>query len=65
MAELRHTTDLALHATKQTTTAIGRSMVAMVVTERHMWVNLEEIGMKENGFLLFLQFSYTSVKTSF
>ncbi|KAL0149015.1 hypothetical protein M9458_055630 [Cirrhinus mrigala] len=37
VAELRHTTDLALRATKQATTAMGRSMVAMVVTERHLW----------------------------
>ncbi len=36
MAELRRTTDLALRATKQTATAIGRSMAAMVVTERHL-----------------------------
>ncbi len=49
MAYLRRTTDLALCATKQTTTAIGRSMVA---TERHLWVNLVDIGTKEKGFLL-------------
>ncbi|XP_016106680.1 uncharacterized protein [Sinocyclocheilus grahami] len=43
VAELSRTTDLALHATKQTATATGRSMVAMVVTERHLWVNLADI----------------------
>ncbi len=47
VAELRRTTDLALRATKQATTAMGRSMEAMVVTERHMWMNLEDIGKKE------------------
>ncbi len=52
VAELRHTTDLALRATKQATTAMGRSMATMVVTERHLWVNLADIGKKEKGFLL-------------
>ncbi len=52
VAELRRTTDLALRATKQAATAMGRSMAAMVVTERHLWVNLADIGKKENGFLL-------------
>ncbi len=52
VAELRCTTDLALCATKQATSAMGRSMAAMVVTERHMWVNLADIGKKEKGFLL-------------
>ena len=27
-------------------------MAAMVVTERHLWVNLADIGRKERGFLL-------------
>ncbi len=36
VAELRRTTDLALRATKHAATAMGRSMVAMVVTERHL-----------------------------
>ncbi|KAL0152362.1 hypothetical protein M9458_052087 [Cirrhinus mrigala] len=52
VAELRHTTDLALRATKQAATAMGRSMGAMVVTERHLWVNLADLGKKERGFLL-------------
>ncbi|KAL0175497.1 hypothetical protein M9458_027827 [Cirrhinus mrigala] len=51
-AELRRTTDLALRATKQAATAMGRSMGAMVVTERHLWVNLANLGKKERGFLL-------------
>lgn len=33
VAELRHTTDLALRAPKQT-------MMAMLITERHLWMNL-------------------------
>ncbi len=52
VAELRRTTDLALRATKEAATAMGRSMAAMVVTERHLWVNLADIGKKEKGFLL-------------
>ncbi len=40
VAELHRTTDLALRATKQAATAMGRSMTAMVVTERYLWVNL-------------------------
>ncbi|KAI2644593.1 Catalase-peroxidase [Labeo rohita] len=46
------TMDLALRATRQATTAMGRSMAAMVVTERHLLVNLADIGKKEKGFLL-------------
>ncbi|KAI2643018.1 Lamina-associated polypeptide 2, isoform alpha [Labeo rohita] len=52
VAELRRTTDLALRATKQAATAMGRSMAARVVTERHLWVNLADLGRKEKGFLL-------------
>ncbi|KAL0149546.1 hypothetical protein M9458_055073 [Cirrhinus mrigala] len=52
VAELCRTTDLALWATKQAATAMGRSMVAIVVTERHLWVNLADLGKKEKGFLL-------------
>ncbi len=52
VAELRRTTDLALRATKQAATAMGRSMAAMVVKERHLWVNLADLEKKEKGFLL-------------
>ncbi len=52
VAELRRTTDLALRATKQAAFAMGRSMAAMVVTERHLWVNLADLEKKEKGFLL-------------
>lgn len=50
--ELRCTTVLALCATKQTAVAIDQSMVAMVVTERHLWVNLANIREEERNFLL-------------
>ncbi len=40
VAELSRATD----TTKQTAAAIGRSMAAMVATERHLWVNLADIG---------------------
>ncbi len=68
VAELRRITDIALCATKQTATAIGRSMAAMMVMERHLWVNLADIGMKEKSFLLDAAVSAskifgTSVKT--
>ncbi|XDV19450.1 hypothetical protein PO909_024920 [Leuciscus waleckii] len=52
VAELRRTTDLALRATKQTAAWIGRSMAAMVATERYLWLNLADIGDKEKAFLL-------------
>ncbi|KAL0149145.1 hypothetical protein M9458_055577, partial [Cirrhinus mrigala] len=52
VAELRRTTDLALRASKHAASAMGRSMAAMVVTERHLWVNLADLGKKEKGFLL-------------
>ncbi|KAI2654649.1 hypothetical protein H4Q32_011423 [Labeo rohita] len=52
VVELRCTTDLALRATKQAATAMGRSMAAMVVTERHLWVNLADLRKKEKGFRL-------------
>lgn len=52
VAELRHTTDLDLHATKQMVAAIGRTMVAMVVMKRHLWLNLSDIKDREKTFLL-------------
>ncbi len=52
VAELHRTTDLALRATKQAATAMGRSMAAMVVMDRHLWVNLADLERKEKGFLL-------------
>lgn len=43
VAELRRTPNLALRATKQNAAAIGRSLVAMVATERPLWMNLADI----------------------
>ncbi len=36
-------TDLALHTTKMTAQAIGRSMPSLVVLARHLWLNLTEM----------------------
>ncbi|XDV15099.1 hypothetical protein PO909_015239 [Leuciscus waleckii] len=52
IAELRKATDLSLRATKETARAIGRSMAAMVATERHLWLNLSGIKEKDKSFLL-------------
>lgn len=35
--------DLALHATKATTQAIGKAMANLVLLERHLWLNLTYI----------------------
>ncbi len=43
---------MALRATKQAATDMGRSVAAMVVMERRLWVNLADIGKKEKGSLL-------------
>lgn len=45
---LHCTTDLTLCATKQAARAIGRSLAAMVATERQLWLNLgKNQGIKE------------------
>ncbi len=41
--ELRTATDLALRATKATAQVINKTMVSLVVLERHLWLNLTEI----------------------
>ncbi|XP_038554603.1 uncharacterized protein LOC119888200 [Micropterus salmoides] len=48
----RRATDLALRVTKEMACSIGRSMAALVVTERHLWLNLSSIQGKERAFLL-------------
>lgn len=50
--ELRKATDLSLPATKETARAIGHSMTAMVVKERHLWMNLSGIKERDKSFLL-------------
>lgn len=47
--ELWCTTNLTLHATKQTAAATGSSMAAMVAMERHLWINLAAIRKKEKS----------------
>lgn len=41
---------IAFWATKQTSATICHSMAAMVAMERHLWVNLADIGQKERNF---------------
>ncbi|CAM4555428.1 unnamed protein product [Leuciscus chuanchicus] len=52
VAELRRATDLSLRAIKETAKSIGRSMAALVATERHLWLNLSDIKEKEKHVLL-------------
>lgn len=52
VAELRKAADLSLRATREAASAIGRSMAAMVATERHLWLNLSGIKEKDRSFLL-------------
>ncbi|CAM4608253.1 unnamed protein product [Leuciscus chuanchicus] len=52
ICEMRRAVDLSLRATKETARAIGRSMAALVATERHLWLNLSGIGEREKTFLL-------------
>ncbi|XP_051564216.1 uncharacterized protein LOC127446923 [Myxocyprinus asiaticus] len=44
MQELRSATDLALRATKVTARSLGWTMATLVVQERHLWLNLVEMG---------------------
>ncbi|KAI2668352.1 Transposon Ty3-G Gag-Pol polyprotein [Labeo rohita] len=52
ISELRRTADLSLRATKETARAIGRSMAALVVAERHLWLTLSDMKEKDRVFLL-------------
>ncbi len=52
LRDLRSATDLALHDTKATAQAIGRSMSSLVVLERHLWLTMTE--MKEVDKVPFL-----------
>ncbi len=52
IVELRSTADLALCATKETARAIGRSMAALVVAERHLWLTLSDMKDKDRVFLM-------------
>lgn len=50
--EIRRAADLFLWATKETASSIGRSMAALVATERHLWLNLSGINEKDKAFLI-------------
>ncbi len=52
LCELRRATDLSLRAVKETAKSIGRSMAALVATERHLWLNLSNIKGKDKNFLM-------------
>ncbi len=50
--ELCSLSDLALRVTKQAACAIGCSFVALIVTERHFWLNLSGLIEKDRSFVL-------------
>ena len=52
VAELRRAMDLSLRATRETAFSVGRSMAALVATERHLWLNLSAIKDKDKFVLL-------------
>ncbi len=52
ITELRRTADLALRITKETARAIGQSMAAVLVAERHLWMTLSNIREEDRVFLL-------------
>lgn len=47
-----YTRDLAFQATKQTATAIGHSMAAMMATDKHLWLNLVDFKEEEKNVFL-------------
>lgn len=55
--ERTRATDLDLHMTKQMDCSIGRSMAAMVVVERHLWLYLSGIKQRNKAFLIDDQFA--------
>ncbi|ROL46624.1 hypothetical protein DPX16_7464 [Anabarilius grahami] len=50
-SKLCRATDLSLCETKQMARAIGRSMGALVTTERHLWLNLTGIKDRDRVFM--------------
>ncbi len=52
IGELCKAADLSLRATKETASAIGRSMAALVAAERHLWLTLSDIKDRDRVFLL-------------
>ncbi len=58
VCELRRATDLSLWATKETAKSIGRSMAALVATERHIWLNLSNIKGKDKNCPLWFSLTH-------
>lgn len=52
VTEVRKAIDLSLRTIKQTAHAIGYSMATMVVTERHLWLDLSSLNKRDKIFLL-------------
>ncbi len=52
VCELCRATDLSLRAAKETAKSNGRSMAALVATERHLWLNLSNVKGKCKNFLM-------------
>ncbi len=52
VCELHRDTYLSLKAAKEMAKTIGRSMAALVATERHLWLNLSNIKGKDKNFLM-------------
>ena len=50
--DLRSATDLALRATKTAAQAIGRSMAALTVIDRHLWLTLADMSESERAVFL-------------
>lgn len=50
--EILRASDLSLRATKEVARSLGRSMAAMVVTERHLWLNQADIKEDDNRIFL-------------
>ncbi len=54
VCKLIRATDLSLRAAKETAKSIGRSMAALVATERHLWLNLSNIKGKDKKTSLWM-----------
>ena len=52
LTDLRSATDLSLRATKTAAQAIGRSMAALTVIDRHLWLTLADMSESERAVFL-------------
>ena len=52
LTDLRSATDLSLRATKTAAQAIGRSMAALTVIDRHLWLPLADMSETERAVFL-------------